>query len=304
MIQVRQVRLEDVHAMREIFRACYGMDYSPRFYDESYLTKLLQCEESLVLVAKNTEIGQVVGTAAVDFEDEADSDLVGQFGRLAVHPAFRRSGVGTLLMSERIRRLRDRIQVGLVETRVAQTHSLRIAENHGFAAVGFLPLKLRLHEPESFVLQARHFGKTLAPRKTCPRVILEVHPLALLALRNYGLAADAVRDEDALAHAPVYRRRTSFGAKRLSAKERAAVFEIESACLHKAEIFGQERTYRPTSAGLTRTTPAVRIAAGGLPSFNTHGREAVYLAAREGGRIGGTVGFRVDLRHQTVSVLK
>lgn len=286
MIQVRQARLEDVHAMREIFRACYGMDYSPRFYDESYLTKLLQCEESLVLVAKNTEIGQVVGTAAVDFEGEADSDLVGQFGRLAVHPAFRRSGVGTLLMGERIRRLRDRIQVGLVETRVAQTRSLRIAENHGFAAVGFLPLKLRLHEPESFVLQARHFGKTLAPRKTCPRVILEVHPLALLALRNYGLAADAVRDEDALAHAPVYRRRTSFGAKRLSAKERAAVFEIERACTRRRFSVSSGPTDRHRRAWLARRRQCESPRAVCRASTPTVGKRFIWRLAKEGELVG------------------
>lgn len=301
---VRQARLEDVHAIREIFLASYGMAYSPRFYDESYLTKLVQCEENLVLVVENLETGQIMGTAAVDFEREAGSDLVGQFGRLAVHPAFRQSGVGNLLMGERIRRVRDRIQVGLVETRLAQTHSLRIAESHGFAAVGFLPLKLRLREPESFVLLARHFGETLGLRKRCPRVIPEVHPLAQLALRNCDVPADAVIDEDALASAPIYRARTSFERERLSVKERAAVLEIEGECLHGTGIFGQAGTCGPTSAGLAQSTPMARVARDSLPKFNVDGREAVYLAARERGRIAGTVGFTVDVHHQAVRVFE
>ena len=133
-----QVRLEDVHAIREIFlsSSSYGMDYGPRFYDESYLPKFVQGEENLVLVAKNAETGQAIGTAAVDFEGEAGSGLVGHFGRFAVHPAFRQCAVANLLMSERIQRVCDRIQVGLVAAgsvggRLAESHSARPGYRYG-----------------------------------------------------------------------------------------------------------------------------------------------------------------------------
>ena len=122
MITVREATGGDVPAIREIFLATYGTDYTdPRYYDESLLTRLVYSENSLMLVAEDTAIGRVVGTASVDFEVGAYSDLVGEFGRLAVHPDARQQGIGRLLMAERIRRVQDRLQVGIVEARARPT---------------------------------------------------------------------------------------------------------------------------------------------------------------------------------------
>ena len=265
MIRVRQARREDVRAIRELFLASYGTDYSPRFYDEAYLTSLVHCRESLLLVAEDPATGQGVGTVAVDFEEGAGANLVGQFRRLAVLPAYRQSGVGHMLMNELMGRVRDRIQVGLVEARGLQAHAIRIAESYGFATVGFLPLKLVLRESESFVMLVRHFGNTLELRKARPRVIPAVHPLAQLALRNCGLAADAVRDDCEVA--PAARANGSFVVRCLSAEERAAVFESESGRLNGS-------------------------------------KDAVYLAAHHEGRIAGVVGFTVDPRHGAARIFE
>lgn len=88
MITVREATGRDVSAIREIFLASYGTDYTdPRCYDEAQLTRLVYSEASLLLVAE--EAGHVLGTASVELEVGAHSDLVGEFGRLAVHPSFR-----------------------------------------------------------------------------------------------------------------------------------------------------------------------------------------------------------------------
>ena len=47
--------------------------------------------------------------------------LVAEFSRLAVHPDARYRGIRYLLMAERLRRVEDRIQIGLVETRMAHS---------------------------------------------------------------------------------------------------------------------------------------------------------------------------------------
>ena len=94
MITVREAAAKDVAAIRDIFRACYDADYSPQFYDENQLTRLVYSDNSLFLVAEDTESGEIAGTASVDLEVGARSDLVAEFGRLAVHPAFRRRGIG------------------------------------------------------------------------------------------------------------------------------------------------------------------------------------------------------------------
>jgi len=105
MITVREAAANDVVAIRDIFLACYGTDYSPRYYDENQLTRLVYSDDSLLLVAEDTDSGEIAGTASVELEVGARSDLVAEFGRLAVHPAFRHRGVGNLLMSERLLRV-------------------------------------------------------------------------------------------------------------------------------------------------------------------------------------------------------
>lgn len=84
MITAREATGPDVAAIREIFLASYGTDYTdPRYYDDALLTRLVYSDDSLLLVAEDTETGGVVGTASVDLEIGAHSDLVGEFCRLA-----------------------------------------------------------------------------------------------------------------------------------------------------------------------------------------------------------------------------
>ena len=189
MITIREATGRDVPAIRETFLACYGTYYTdPRIYNELQLTRLVYSDSSLVLVAEEDETGRIVGTASVDLEVGAYSDLVGEFGRLAVHPAFRRQEVAKRLLSERLERVRDRLQVGLVEARLDPPYSLFNAEAQGFAVVGFLPMSWLLQRRESLALLASYFGDTLGLRKNHPRVIPEVHALSHLALDNCACA--------------------------------------------------------------------------------------------------------------------
>jgi hypothetical protein len=63
MITVRQAVAKDVVTIRDIFLACYGTDYSPRYYDENQLTRLVYSDDSLLLVAEDTESGEIVVSA-------------------------------------------------------------------------------------------------------------------------------------------------------------------------------------------------------------------------------------------------
>src|SRR3974390_1083659 len=153
MLIAREATGRDVSAIREIFLATYGTDYTdPRYYDDALLTRLIYSDDSLLLVAEDTQAGKVIGTASVDLEVGAHSDLVGEFCRLAVHPSYRQHGVGKLLLSERLQRVQDRLQVGLVEARTTHPYSLRIAEANQFAVVGFSPERWRMRERESLAL--------------------------------------------------------------------------------------------------------------------------------------------------------
>jgi GNAT superfamily N-acetyltransferase len=279
MIVIREATGGDVAAIRTIFLATYGTEYTdPRFYDEAALTRLVYSDSLLLLVAEDTDTGQVIGTASVDLEVGARSDLVGEFGRLAVLPACRQRGVGKLLMKERLRRVQDRLQVGLVEARTAHPYSLKIAEGHQFAVVGFFPLRWR--RGESLVLLARYFGAALDLRTNHPRIIPEVHPLAHLALADCALPPDAIVDEEAAAYPPG----GNFALQELTTEGYSALLRIERGRVRRREIFGPARLH--------------------YGIFKLQARRSRYLIAREDGRVAGAVGFTVDPMDRAVRIFE
>ena len=183
-------------------------------------------------------------------------------------------------MSERLQRVQDRLQVGLVEARVTHPYSLRIAEAHQFAVVGFLPQRWRLRERESLALLVRYFGNALELRNNHPRIIPEIHPLAHLALENCSLPPDAIVDEDA----PAYPPGGDFEVQELTTEGYAALLRIERGRVRHREIFGPVRLH--------------------YGIFKLHARRSRYLIAREDGRIAGAVGFTLDPVDKAVRIFE
>lgn len=281
MITVREATGQDVAAIREIFLASYGTEYTDtRYYDDAALTRLVYSDDSLLLVAEDTDNGKVIGTASVDLEVGAHSDLVGEFCRLAVHPLYRQRKVGNLLLNERLRRVHDRLQVGVVEARTAHSYSLRIAEAHQFAVVGFLPERWRMRQPESLGLLVRFFGNALELRNNHPRIIPEVHPLAHMALENCGLPRDAIVDEDT----PAYPPGGNYEVQELTTEGYAALLRIERGRVRHREIFGPARLH--------------------YGIFKLQARRSRYLIAREDGRITGAIGFTLDPVDRAVRIFE
>lgn len=281
MIKIREANGADASAIREIFLACYGSDYPyPQYYDPQLLTKTIYSDDTLLLVAEDTDSGKVIGTASVILEVGAYSDLVGEFGRLAVHPTSRHLGAGKLLMRERLERVRDRLHVGLIEGRVAHPYSLKIAEGHQFCHVGFLPLKMLLRQRESLALLVRHFGDALELRNNHPRIIPEIYPLAHLAMENCGLKFDAIVDEESAPYPPGH----VFQVQELTADGYSALLRIERGRVRHREIFGPVRLHY------------------GL--FKLRARRSNYLLARDEGRIVGAVGFTVDAVEKAVEIFE
>lgn len=279
MIHVREALPDDLAVIRAIFLACYGTDYPyPEVYDERGHARLCYSDDTLMLVALDQE--RIVGTASVLLEVGAYSDLVGEFGRLAVLPEVRGRGVGKRLMTERLRRTRDRLHVGIVESRVNHPYSSRIAEDQGFHPVGFLPLKMMLGRREHLALFVQHFGPALELRKNFPRVIPEVFPLAHLALTHCGLKPDLVVDEDS----PPYPATASFPIEDLTADGYAPLLRIERGRLRRRELFGPVQLHY------------------GL--FKLRTRKSRYLIAREDGRVAGAVGFTLDPLDKVVRVFE
>ncbi len=281
MIRVREAREEDVGQIREIFLAVYGTDYPHReLYDELWLKRSVFTDDALILVAEDTDSGRVIGTASVLFDFGAHSDLVGEFGRLAVHPDYRRMQVGKLLMDRRLEAIRNRLHVGLVVARTVHPYAQRISLAQGFIATGFLPLKHLFRHRESFALLARYFGDALALRRNNPRIIPEVHTLANLVMNQPALTPDFIVDEDSAS----YPSGGDYHLEQMQAEGYPALLRIERGRVRNREIFGPMRL--------------------DYGFFKLQSRQTNYFLARAGGQVVGAVGYTMDPVEHTVRVFE
>lgn len=281
MIRVREAREEDVGEIRELFLAVYGTDYPHReLYDELWLKRSVFTDDALILVAEETDTGRVVGTASVLFDFGAHSDLVGEFGRLAVHPEYRRMQVGKLLMDKRIEAIQNRLHVGLVVARTVHPYAQRISLAQGFIATGFLPLKHFFRHRESFALLARYFGDALALRRNNPRIIPEAYALANLVMSQPPLTPDFIVDEES---AP-YPAGGDYRIEQLRSEGYPALLRIERGRVRNREIFGPMRL--------------------DYGFFKLHARHTDYFLAKSDGQIVGAVGYMLDPVERTVRVFE
>ncbi len=279
MLTVREARESDVEAIRDLFVASYEQRYPyQQYYDLDALKKLAYADNSILLVAE--EDGRLLGTASVVMHVGAYNDLVGEFGRLTVHPEARGRGVGQLLMQGRIERVQQRLHVGLVENRTAHPYSQKISAKFGFACAGFLPSKLLTDRRESVALYVRYFGHALKLRRNHPRIISEAVAVAELSMRNLGIEPDAIVD---VTSAP-YALDDSFELKQFNTEGYSTLLRLERGRVHDREIVGPLRLHY------------------GL--FQLRARDSTYLMAGGGPHLAGAVGFARDPVERTVRVFE
>ena len=286
-ITVRQAREEDIEAIRDIFMAAYGPTYPYRdFYDEQWLKRAVYGDDLIMVVAEDVEDGTVVGTGSVVFSIGVHSDLVGEFGRLAVREDARGKGVAKKIMERRIELIEDRLHMALVDNRTDHPYSQMISEDFGFVPVGFMPIKHKFQNQvrESVATFARLFGPARSLRRNHPRLIPEVAPLAHLAMGNLGMEPDIIVDEGA---AP-YVRDDDFEIDTLEAQGMPQLLRIARGRVKKRHVFGPMQL----SYGF----------------FKLATNDANYLVARRPGMrpeaVAGAIGFIHDKAEQNIRVFE
>ena len=281
MIEIREATEHDVGGIRDLFLAAYGKHYTyPQYYDRHVLKKMVFDDDTLLLVAEDQESEQILGTASVLFDKGAFGDLLGEFGRLVVHPDGRRRGIGKKLMDERIAHSERRLHLGMVENRVAHPFSQRISARYGFTSAGFLPLKARFDERESLALYIRHFGDALRLRRNNPHIIPEGFQLAQHVLESCGLDPDVIIDDISQAYPDEH----SFEIEDMETKGYASLLRFERARAHQKEVFGQARILQ----GLFL-----------LEATNSH-----YVIARKDGKLVGAIGYSVDMMEKALKIFE
>ncbi len=281
MIEVREAKLGDVEQVRELFQAAYGETYFyPQYYDLEELSRLVFDSGTIFLVAVDTEQQVVAGTASVVASVSAYNDLVGEFGRLVVHPDFRKRGIGKQLMHARIEKVRPRLHLGMVENRATHTFSQRISTGSGFVPVGFIPMKYFERPRESVAPYVRYFGQALALRRNNPRVIPEVSQIAALSLTNCGLPVDTIVDEST---AP-FPYQDDFEIGQLKTEGYTSLLRIERGRVRHREVFGPVRLH--------------------YGMFQIRARHSHYLLARRQGRVVGGIGFMMDATEKIAKIFE
>ncbi len=288
MILIREAIETDAEAIRDIFLAVYGEDYShPQFYDPHWIRKMVFCDDTLLLVAEDTETKQVLGTSSVLLEVGSHADLLGEFGRLAVHPDAQGRGIGKLLMNGRLERLDDRLHVSIVETRASHPFAQKISTKFGFIPCGLEPLKLLLKERESLCVYVRHFGTALELRKNNPLLIPEIYPLARAVLPTCSLPVDAVVAEEV---AP-YPHHDHFTLSDLTGSGYTTLLHFQRGRIKHREIFGPVRLHH------------------GLFRIRSH--QTQYLIAQEpnvteenSANVAGAIGFSIDDVEKTLRIFE
>lgn len=281
-IRIREAVETEASRIAELYHAVYGAGYvHPRFYDEREIKRMIFDENALMLVAEETSSSQLVGSASVFFAMGAFTDLIGEFGRLVVHPQYRHRRIGSRLMEERLSRVGERLHVAFVEARVTKPYSPRISQRHGFVPVGALPQKMCFGDTrEHAALLVRYFGDALALRKNHPRIIPEAHHLAEVALRGVGLTPDAVIAEDAVA----YPGNGSYDREDLTTRGYASLLRIERGRVRQREVYGPQRLHY------------------GL--FKLSASHSKYIVARDGARIVGALGYTKGAIERNVRVFE
>ncbi|BBM81933.1 GNAT family N-acetyltransferase [Candidatus Uabimicrobium amorphum] len=272
MYEVRKAQDSDVVGIKELFICTYGEKYPyHQFFDLWSLKKMCFDDDYAFIVCVEKETQRVVGSASVVMNIGAYADLVGEFGRLIVHPDARKQGLAQLLMEGRLQAIKDRLHVAIVDARTAHPYSQKVAEKNNFRVVGFLPQYLSiLDQHESVSLLVQYFGNALSLRKHNPCIVPEVYHIAATAMRNVGIDFDAVIDEKTQA----YPYKDTYTTEELTTTGYSHLLRIQRGRLKNREVFGSMRLH--------------------YGFFKLNAKNAHYIIAKENGNIVGAIGYSVD----------
>lgn len=188
---VRPISEDDIDQVIHLYRSVYGDTFPYReIYDPSWIRRGIYSDDVLWHVAESCA-GTLIGSSALMMSVGRQENLVGEFGRLVVHPDARRKGIGSELCKSLVEHAKPQIDFGFAECRTTHLGAQRIFSRMGFCPVGIEPMAYRLlNRRETVVTFCRLFGNARTLRRNNPRVIEEVRRIGSLALALSDLEDD------------------------------------------------------------------------------------------------------------------
>src|SRR5512140_114569 len=93
LMNIREIREEDIEQVIQLFRANYGDDYAlPEFYDPQWVKRGIYSDHIIWLVIEEGNSIVASGAAVLDFGDY--NDQIAEIGRLVVNPEISGRGLG------------------------------------------------------------------------------------------------------------------------------------------------------------------------------------------------------------------
>jgi len=126
---IREVRAEDLRDVYEIELVSFGDEA----YDPFILSFYYHFARDLFLVAEleNRVVGYAIGVVTKWGEGHVIS--------LATHPDYRRRGVASALLSELLRKMKERgARVARLEVKVSNEAAINLYRRHGFKTAGVI----------------------------------------------------------------------------------------------------------------------------------------------------------------------
>lgn len=153
-VSIRPMALGDVEAVYAIDKMSFSMPWSER----TYRYELTENRNTLLLVAEAASPGgsrELVGMLVTWLiVDEA------HIGTIAVHPGFRRQGIGRRLIATCLLEVRSRgAQQALLEVRRSNLEAQRLYKRFGFEVVGLRPRYYRDNNEDAILMTLKNLDE-------------------------------------------------------------------------------------------------------------------------------------------------
>jgi CRP/FNR family transcriptional regulator, cyclic AMP receptor protein len=250
-----------------------GLVKSP-FLQPDVFKKIMLAETTFGLVAEDD--GKIVGTASIIMEQETSETVLGLLCRICVSDGPERGVVSTNLVQTALASLGGNLQLCYAEVPTTDLWAQAACEQSGFIPCGFLPQKFA-GEPRTGAIVYAHLTELARnSRRPHAEIISDVRDLASEAMKSIGMIEDFGSRDDIVAY-PV---ECGFDFAPIDA-------DVVQTMLQTATPLESE-TFRLLQGSQTRLCMTVN--------------PTQYMAAKDGERIVGVIGYILDAYDKRVQI--